>query len=302
MPSTDGTLSAQDLELLRKDFSANPAYRLAQNAVTRVTVDDVAINREIVNTTDHSLSILLDDWKVTNQKRSGRCWLFAGLNLLRVGAMKKMGLKDFEFSQNYVMFWDKIERANYFLEAVIETADRDIDDRTVAYLLDAVADDGGQWNMFVAIVAQARPGAQGVHARDPELVRHRPDELGAAQPAAAGGQVGARGLRRGRRRGGAGREGGHPAGDLPRALHPPRHPAGAHRLAVDRQGPGVPPRRRAHPAGVRGPVRDAADRRLRVPGARPAPVQPGRPDLHGRSTSATCSALRRSPTSTSTCR
>jgi len=152
MPSTDGTLNAQDLEMFRKDFSASPAYRLAQNAVTRVTVDDVAINREIINTTEHTFSTLLDDWKVTNQQRSGRCWLFAGLNLLRVGAMQKMGLKDFEFSQNYAMFWDKIERANYFLEAVIETADRDIDDRTVAFLLDAAAEDGGQWNMFVAIV------------------------------------------------------------------------------------------------------------------------------------------------------
>jgi bleomycin hydrolase len=152
MPSTDGTLSAQDTDLLRKEFSASPGYRLAQNAVTRVTVDDVAINREIINATDHSLSVLLDDWKVTNQKRSGRCWLFAGLNLLRVGAMRKMGLKDFEFSQNYAMFWDKIERANYFLEAVIETADRDIDDRTVAFVLDSAAEDGGQWNMFVAIV------------------------------------------------------------------------------------------------------------------------------------------------------
>src|SRR5450432_200478 len=152
MPRTDGTLGAGDLELLRKDFSANPAYRLAQNAVTRVALDEVAISREIVNSTDHSLSIVLDDWKVTNQERSGRCWLFAGLNLLRVGAMKKMGLKNFEFSQNYAMFWDKVERANYFLEAVIETADRDVDDRTVAYLLDSVADDGGQWNMFVAIV------------------------------------------------------------------------------------------------------------------------------------------------------
>jgi bleomycin hydrolase len=152
MPSTDGTLSAQDTELLRKEFSASPGYRLAQNAVTRVTVDDVAINREIINATDHSLSVLLDDWKVTNQKRSGRCWLFAGLNLLRVGAMRKMGLKDFEFSQNYAMFWDKIERANYLLEAVIETAGRDIDDRTVAFVLDSAAEDGGQWNMFVAIV------------------------------------------------------------------------------------------------------------------------------------------------------
>src|SRR5215475_11326002 len=150
----DATLAETDLELLRKDFAASPVYRLAQNAVTRVTVDDVAINREIVNSIDHSLSTHLDDWKVTNQERSGRCWLFAGLNLLRVGVMRKTGLKDFEFSQNHAMFWDKIERANYFLEAIIETAGRDLDDRTVAFLLESVAGDGGQWNMFAAIVAK----------------------------------------------------------------------------------------------------------------------------------------------------
>src|SRR6195256_4331885 len=107
----DETLAEVDLERLRKDFSANPAYRLPQNAVTRVTVDDVAINREIDSSIDHSLSTTLDDWKVTNQERSGRCWLFAGLNLLRVGVMRRSGLKEFEFSQNYVMFWDKLERA-----------------------------------------------------------------------------------------------------------------------------------------------------------------------------------------------
>src|ERR1700747_2368086 len=151
---TSGALSAEELELLRKDFSANPAYRLAQNAVTQVAVDDVAINREIVNNTDNFMSTLLDDWKVTNQERSGRCWLFAGLNLMRVGAMKKMGLKEFEFSQNYAMFWDKVERANYYLEAIIETASRDLDDRTVAFLLESVAGDGGQWNMFAALVAK----------------------------------------------------------------------------------------------------------------------------------------------------
>jgi bleomycin hydrolase len=150
----DGTLAPADLELLRKDFAANPVYRLAQNAVTRVSVDDVAINREIINTIDHSLSTTLDDWKVTNQERSGRCWLFAGLNLLRVGVMRETGLKDFEFSQNYAMFWDKLERANYFLEAIIETAGRDHDDRTVAYLMETVAGDGGQWNMFAAVVAK----------------------------------------------------------------------------------------------------------------------------------------------------
>src|ERR1700742_578810 len=148
----DGTLTVAELERLQKDFSANPIYRLAQNAVTRVTVDDVAIDRKIDSSIDHSLSTTLDDWKVTNQERSGRCWLFAGLNLLRVGVMRKTGLKNFEFSQNYAMFWDKLERANYFLEAVIETAGRDLDDRTVGFLLETVAGDGGQWNMFAAIV------------------------------------------------------------------------------------------------------------------------------------------------------
>jgi bleomycin hydrolase len=152
MPSIDGTLSAADTELLRKDFSGSQAYRLAQNAVTRVSVDDIAISRQVINSTGHSMSVLLDDWKVTNQQRSGRCWMFAGMNLLRVGAMRKLDLKEFEFSQNFVMFWDKVERANYFLEAIIETAGRDLDDRTVAHLLDSVADDGGQWNMFVALV------------------------------------------------------------------------------------------------------------------------------------------------------
>src|SRR5258708_34123934 len=75
--------------------------------------------------------------------------------------MRKTGLKDFEFSQNYAMFWDKLERANYFLEAVIETPNRDLDDRTVAYLLKSAAGDGGQWNMFAALVATPGPVPKG---------------------------------------------------------------------------------------------------------------------------------------------
>jgi bleomycin hydrolase len=145
-------LTDELLGQLRGDFTANIANRLAQNAVTQVTVDDVALNRAIVTAIDHTFSHRLDDWAVTNQKRSGRCWMFAGLNLLRVGAKNRMGLKAFEFSQNYTMFWDKLERANYFLEGIIETADRDVDDRTVAFLLSRPIEDGGQWNMFVNLI------------------------------------------------------------------------------------------------------------------------------------------------------
>jgi bleomycin hydrolase len=147
-------LSETDLELMRKRFLASPKNRVAQNAVAQTSIDEVALDREVVVGTDTTVSNLLDDWGVTNQKKSGRCWLFAGLNLLRVGAAKAMNLKEFEFSQNHLMFWDKLERANFFLEAMIKTADRDLDDRTVAFLLTEVAGDGGQWNMFVALVAK----------------------------------------------------------------------------------------------------------------------------------------------------
>jgi len=147
-------LSDADLELLRKQFLANPKNRMAQNAVAQTSIDEVALDREVVVGIDTTVSNLLDDWSVTNQKNSGRCWLFAGLNLLRVGAAKAMNVKEFEFSQNHLMFWDKLERANFFLEAIIETADRDLDDRTVSFLLADVTNDGGQWNMFVAIVAK----------------------------------------------------------------------------------------------------------------------------------------------------
>ena len=147
-------LTPDDLASLRTDFVANRAYRITQNAVTKVGILDVALDRDVVTGTDHSVSHLIDDWKVTNQKKSGRCWLFAGLNLLRVGAMSAMNVKDFEFSQNHIMFWDKLERANYYLNAIVETRDREVDDRTVAHLLGSVADDGGQWNMFVSLVGK----------------------------------------------------------------------------------------------------------------------------------------------------
>ncbi|MFF1818310.1 aminopeptidase C [Kribbella sp. NPDC058245] len=145
-------LTAEQLALFEKEFASNPQYRVMQNAVTQTPVNAIALDRQVVTSIDHSVSNLLDDWKVTNQKKSGRCWLFAGLNLLRVGAAEKLGVKDFEFSQNYLLFWDKFERSNFFLEAIIETADRDVDDRTVAHLLSDPIGDGGQWNMFVALV------------------------------------------------------------------------------------------------------------------------------------------------------
>lgn len=150
--TTDTRITDEYIAQLRADFDNHRTAQLMQNAVTRNSIDLVSRNHRVVAATDHSFSNLLDSWKVTNQKQSGRCWLFAGLNLFRPAAMTALNLKAFEFSQNYTLFWDKFERANYFLEAMIETADREIDDRTVAFLLERPLDDGGQWNMFVNII------------------------------------------------------------------------------------------------------------------------------------------------------
>ena len=108
----DAALTADRIKELNSTFRAHPTARLMQNAVTKNTVDDIAMDREVVTATSHSFSNVIDDWAVTNQKRSGRCWMFAGLNLFRPAAMNSLNLKEFEFSQNYTLFWDKFERAN----------------------------------------------------------------------------------------------------------------------------------------------------------------------------------------------
>lgn len=152
MTTTTGTLTDEFIGGLRHDLEHEPAYRLARNAVTKVGADDAALNRDVVASADWSFSTWLDDWSVTNQRKSGRCWMFAALNLFRAGVMDRLNLKKFEFSQNYTLFWDKFERANWFLECIIDTATRPLTDRHVGFLLDYPLDDGGQWNMFVNLV------------------------------------------------------------------------------------------------------------------------------------------------------
>ena len=226
------------IDTLRSDFQANPQWRLSQNAITQVGIDDVALNRDIVTSTDYAFSTLLDDWKVTNQKQSGRCWMFAALNLFRVGAMKEMNLKNFEFSQNYTLFWDKFERANWFLEAIIETADHDIDDRTVGFLLDRPVDDGGQWNMFVNIVRK--------HGLVPKSVM--PESKSSSGTARMNGilvwylRSYAKSASRHPGRWGIGRsrsrdQGGPDGRDLADPLHALGHAAHGIQLAMERQGP-----------------------------------------------------------------
>lgn len=150
--STDKSALSDDLiQSIRSQVDSDPNARRSRNAVAEVGLDKAAIDREKVTTVHRSMSTKLDKWPVTNQKKSGRCWLFASLNLMRPGTMKKLGVKEFEFSQNYALFWDKFERSNYFLEAMIELAGEPLDSRTVQFMLTDVLNDGGQWDMLAAV-------------------------------------------------------------------------------------------------------------------------------------------------------
>ena len=133
-------------------FDAEPKNLLALNAVSKNGIRAVALSRAVVNRTDHTYSHLIETPEATSQKKSGRCWLFAGLNTLRLAAMEKMNLESFELSQAYLMFWDKLEKANFFLENIIQTRDEPLDGRLVMWLLANPLPDGGQWDMFVNLI------------------------------------------------------------------------------------------------------------------------------------------------------
>ena len=147
-----GEITKKQIDKMRKEFESDSSAIVAQNAVTSNNLSSVTLRRDLVQEIDFTFSTKLDEWKATNQKSSGRCWLFATLNLFRPGTMKKMNVKEFEFSQAHIHFWDKFERSNHFLEAIIETSGRPVDDRTIHFLLSDPIGDGGQWNMAMNLI------------------------------------------------------------------------------------------------------------------------------------------------------
>jgi len=147
-----GELDRGLIEELQKSFDANGKDRAIMNAVSNNDLNDLALDREIINRHDDIYTFKVDTKGITNQESTGRCWLFAGLNMMRPAVMKKYNIAEFEFSENHLFFWDKLEKANMFLETVIETAGRDIDDRELQAVLKDPVPDGGWWNYVVALI------------------------------------------------------------------------------------------------------------------------------------------------------
>ena len=147
-------ISLNQVKKYQKEFESCSDCRISMNALTRSKLDDVTMDWDISRTIDHNYSNVVKHEmpKVTNQKGSGRCWGFAALNLMRIEFSKKYDLQGFEFSQSYFMFFDKLEKSNYFLENILSTLEEDYDSRIVMYLLDSPIQDGGQWDMFVNLM------------------------------------------------------------------------------------------------------------------------------------------------------
>lgn len=140
------------LDLFQSDFNADPQRRVLKNAVVKNGIQAVVLNQESLTRNPFTFSHEIETGKITSQKKSGRCWLFAGLNLMRQQVAVDLNIKDFELSQTYLMFWDKLEKANYFLENIIETLDEPKDSRVLMWLLKDPVQDGGQWDMFANLV------------------------------------------------------------------------------------------------------------------------------------------------------
>jgi len=146
-------ITQEELAFYKEAVSVSPKSAAIRNAVTTNGILQAARDNERAGVLTPVFSVDLESSPVANQLQSGRCWMFAALNTMRHDMKAVYGLPgDFELSQSYTFFWDKLEKANYFYENILATADKPMDDREVAFLLQMPQQDGGQWDMLVALI------------------------------------------------------------------------------------------------------------------------------------------------------
>ena len=145
-------ISAEDLSQMEESYLADEKARIVRNALTNNDITKISSVFEAEALNPFMFSIDIKTMPATNQKRSGRCWIFSSLNVLREMIAKKYHIEKFELSQNFITFYDKLEKVNWFLEAVLQEVDTPFSDETMRYLMETVTNDGGQWDMMVSVV------------------------------------------------------------------------------------------------------------------------------------------------------
>lgn len=148
----EGVLTQDFLKDLRERYVMSREDRALHNAVTNNAIDSLALNRDAVRGEDEHFSHRIKREGVTDQKQSGRCWMFAGLNTLRPRLMREHKVESFEFSTAYLQFWDKMEKSNLYLESVIELRHADFMDRDWELVNRHAVEEGGWWNYLTALM------------------------------------------------------------------------------------------------------------------------------------------------------
>ena len=145
-------ISFSNLKNYKGKTISSPDHGIIQKAIVNSGIEAVTMNQQSEIDMQFTFSKEIKTGDIANQKSSGRCWMFAGMNVLRKQVMTKCNLKTFELSQNYILFYDKLEKSNYFYESILDTLDEATDSRLIAWLLSGPLNDGGQWDMLVNII------------------------------------------------------------------------------------------------------------------------------------------------------
>ena len=140
-----GGISGEMLNQIKQSYKATPADKAIRNALGGTSINTLALNQENRADFDTEFSHKVLSKGITDQQSSGRCWLFTGLNVLRSQMIAKYGLDEMEFSQNYCFFYDQLEKANLFLQGIIDTSGKPMDDKMVEWLFKNPIGDGGQF-------------------------------------------------------------------------------------------------------------------------------------------------------------
>lgn len=145
-------ISVKELASMREAYSKNEKARVVRNALTKNDIGTISRVFDAEAANPNVFSIDNKTMRATNQMQSGRCWIFSSMNVLREIIAKKYKIKDFELSQNYIAFYDKLEKANWFMECTLKEIAQPIDSENMRFLLQWAVGDGGQWNMLQSIV------------------------------------------------------------------------------------------------------------------------------------------------------
>lgn len=149
-----GGINEAMLKQIQQSYQGTVSDKALRNAICNNDIRKLAVNLDNLKGMDTHFSVRVDSKGITDQKSSGRCWLFTGLNVMRAKTLASYGFPSFEFSQNYPFFWDQLEKSNLFLQGIIDTSDKPMNDKTVEWLFKNPLSDGGTYTGVADIVAK----------------------------------------------------------------------------------------------------------------------------------------------------